>query len=525
MSSARFAPDGQSFVYSASWEGLPYAAFLGRPESPDVRDLQLEHARILSISQAGDMAVLFGPQDIVRAYGSRTLARIPMAGGARRDLLTGVVDADWIPGADTLAVIRDPGGGRRWTVEFPAGTTVHDAPAAWSLRVSPDGSRVAFFEGPVDVLDSAPESMITVIDKSGHKATVARGLSGAGLAWAPSGNEIWFTAARPRQQSPGPQLHAVSLEGVERTVYQAPDWLVLHDISADNRVLLSRNSIRVNVVCQRPGDESERELGWLVASMANSLSSDGQTLIFADGLSGRTTAGNATVFRRGTDGSPAVSLGETRGGGGRLSPDQQWVLAEQEGNLMLLPAGAGSTVKLPKGEVVRFGGRAWLRDSKHIVFTGDPGNGKPRGYIQEIPAGWPRAFTPEGVSLAGKAAVRSADSILGRVNAGWALFSIQGGAPQPVPALTPGDIPVEWSHDGRFVYTVDTAGDVRSTAIDVRRVEIATGARELWKTLSPSDPVGVEGLRATVVITPDARSYCYSYMRRLGDLFVADGLK
>ena len=32
-------------------------------------------------------------------------------------------------------------------------------------------------------------------------------------------------------------------------------------------------------------------------------------------------------------------------------------------------------------------------------------------------------------------------------------------------------------------------------------------------------------MRATVVITPDARSYCYSYMRRLGDLFVVDGLK
>ena len=64
VSSARFTPDGQSFVYSASWEGQPYAAFLGRPESPDVRDLQLADARILSISRAGDMAMLFGPQNI-----------------------------------------------------------------------------------------------------------------------------------------------------------------------------------------------------------------------------------------------------------------------------------------------------------------------------------------------------------------------------------------------------------------------------------------------------------------------------
>ena len=110
VSSARFTPDGQSFVYSASWEGQPYAAFLGRPESADARDLQLKDSRILSISRAGDMAVLFGPQNIEQAFGVRTLARIPMAGGARRDVLTGVVDADWIPGTDALAVIRDPGG-------------------------------------------------------------------------------------------------------------------------------------------------------------------------------------------------------------------------------------------------------------------------------------------------------------------------------------------------------------------------------------------------------------------------------
>lgn len=523
VSSARFTPDGQSFVYSASWDGQPYAAFLGRPESPDVRDLRLQDARILSISRAGDMAILFGPQNVVRAFGARTLARIPMAGGARRDVLTGIMEADWIPGTDALAVIRDPGGGRPWTVEFPVGTTIHESRAAWSLRVSPDGNRVAFFEGPVG-FDGAPESMITVIDKSGQKSTLSRELSGLGLAWAPSGTELWFTATRPRQQSTGPQLHAVSLAGVERTVYSAPDWLVLHDISTDGRVLLSRNSIRVNVACQAAGEANERELGWLVQSIANGLSPDGQTLIFFDGLSGGTVTGNATVFRRSTDGSPAVSLGEARGGGA-LSPDGRWVLAQLEGTLILLPAGAGSTVKLPKGDVVQFGRGAWLGDSKRIVFTGDPGDGNPRGYIQEIPAGLPRAITPVGVSLAGKAAVRDDKSVLGRVGVTWALYPIHAGEAQPVPALRSGDIPLQWSHDGRYVYAVDNVGGVAPPAVEVFRVELTTGARVLWKTLAPPDTVGVEALRAAVVITPDARSYCYSYMRRLGDLFVVDGLK
>jgi eukaryotic-like serine/threonine-protein kinase len=524
VSAARFTPDGQSFVYSASWEGQPYAAFLGRPESPDVRDLQLGEARILSISRAGDMAMLLGQQGITGAIGERTLARVPMAGGARRELLTGVVDADWIPGSDALAVIRDPGGGRPWTVEFPLGTTVHEARAAWSLRVSPDASRVAFFEGP-SFFSGDPVAMITVIDKAGQKSTVSRSWSGLGLAWAPSGAEIWFTATRPSQQSAGPQLQAVTLAGVERTVYSAPDWLVLHDISSNGRVLLSRNSIRVNVACQAPGEATERDLGWQVASFANALSSDGRTLIFVDGLSGRTRAGTATVFRRSTDGSAAVALGETRGGVA-LSPDGQWVLAPMDENYVLLPAGAGTVVQLPKGEIVRFTGGAWLRDSKRIVFTGGPRDGKAKGYIQDIPDGLPRAITPDGVVLAAKAAVRDDNFVLGRVGSTWSLYSIHGGEVLPAPAVKPGDLPVQWSDDGRSVYVVETRRDAAPPAFDVFHVELTTGARVLWKTLTPRDPVGVEGVYGNnLVLTPDARSYCYSYMRRLGDLFVVDGLK
>ena len=529
VSSARFAPDGRSFVYSASWEGQPYANFLARAESPDARDLQLEEARILSISRAGDMAVLFSPQSLSQAFGVRTLARISMAGLARQDLDTGIVDADWIPATDTLAVIRDSGGSRPWTVEFPRGTTVHEAPAAWSLRVSPDGSRVAFFEGPA-LFDSAPKSMITVIDRSGHKSTLSRDLAGIGLAWATSGSEIWFTATRPSQPSQGPQLHAVSLEGVERTVYTAPDWLVLHDISADGRVLLSRNSIRINIACQRPGETSARDLVWLVGGQANGLSSDGQTLIFSDGLTSQTLAGNSTVFRRNTDGTAAVALGEA-GGVGPLSPDGRWVLAGLGGNRILLPAGAGSIVTLPKGDVVRdvvrFGGGAWLSDSKHIVFAGVAGDGKGRGYIQEIPAGLPRAFTPDGVTVVAQGPVRDDNTVLGLVGDTWTLFSIHGGDAQPVPALKRSDVPLQWSTDGRVVYTMNNPGrgSPPAAAIDVFRVEVATGARALWKTLTPSDPVGVQAARASVLITRDARSYCYSYVRRLGDLFVADGLK
>lgn len=531
VSSARFSPDGQSLIYSASWEGRPYRVFLGGARSGDARDLGVDGARVLSISNAGDMALLFGPQNIQRAFGTRTLARIPMAGGARRDLLNGVVDADWIPGTNDLAVIRDPGGNRPWIVEFPIGTPVHETRAAWSIRVSPDGNRVAFFEGPA-VFDSVPEGMVTVVERSGQKSTLSKGWTGLGLAWTPTGDEIWFTGthggvadpANTTNESRGgpPWLQAVSLSGVERTVHRAPDWLVLHDISRDGQVLLARNTIRMEMACRRPSDESERDLSWLYSSLTGAISLDGETVIFHDVLGGRTPSGNPTVFRRNLDGSPAIPLGE--GLARALSPDKKWVLAQLQDDLVLLPMGAGANVTLPKGGLRRVAGGAWL-DATRIVFLGIPDDNQPRGYVQEIPDGAPRAITPPGVVLAFRAAVHDNSSVLGQLEGQWRLYPTAGGEPTPVRALSSNDVPVQWSDDGRFMYAMESVSPPGRPSRDVYRVELATGKRVLWKTLGPRDAVGVEATAANIAIAPNGQSYCYSFTRRLGDLFIATGLQ
>ena len=531
VSSARFVPDGQSFLYSATWERQPYGVFLGRPDGGDSRDLGLEGGRVLSISNSGNMAVLFGDQNIVRTFGVRTLARVPMAGGARRDLVNGIVDADWIPGTDTLAVIRDPGNNRPWVVEFPMGTPVHEARAAWSLRVSPDGNRVAFFEGPL-FFDSLPAAMVSVVHRSGQKSTLSRGWSGFGLAWTPSGDEIWFTGTHGSVADPAsttnesrvgaPWLQAVSLAGVERTVHRAPDWLVLHDIAADGRVLLSRNSIRMDMACQRPGETSERDLSWLTASLPSGISSDGETVVFHDVLIGRTPSGNPTIFRRDLDGSAAIPLGE--GNARALSPDKMWVLAQVQENFVLLPMGAGSRVTLPTGSLQRVAGGTWL-DARRIVFLGLAEDNQPRGYVQDIPDGAPRAITPAGVILSPRAAVRDNASVLGRLQDQWNLYPIAGGDPTRVHALTGTDIPVQWSDDGRFIYALESVAPPGTASRDVWRVELSTGRRTHWKALGPRDPVGVEATAANIAIAPDGRSYCYSFMRRLGDLFIATGLQ
>jgi hypothetical protein len=60
--------------------------------------------------------------------------------------------------------------------------------------------------------------------------------------------------------------------------------------------------------------------------------------------------------------------------------------------------------------------------------------------------------------------------------------------------------------------------------VKVYRLDVATGAKELWKELLPADAAGVTQV-GTVVPTPDGRAYVYSYIRLLSEMYVVEGLK
>src|SRR5262252_10026594 len=54
---ARFAPDGQSLVYSASFGGDAPEIFTTRPQSPESRSLRLAGSALLAVSSTGEMAI------------------------------------------------------------------------------------------------------------------------------------------------------------------------------------------------------------------------------------------------------------------------------------------------------------------------------------------------------------------------------------------------------------------------------------------------------------------------------------
>ena len=95
--SARFAPDGKTVIYSAAWEGKPLDLFTTRPESPQSQEMLPRGAQVLAISSAGEMLLSLGSRPRDAFLYSGTLARVPLVGGAPREILDNVEWADWSP--------------------------------------------------------------------------------------------------------------------------------------------------------------------------------------------------------------------------------------------------------------------------------------------------------------------------------------------------------------------------------------------------------------------------------------------
>jgi len=146
--SARFAPDGKTVIYSAAWEGKPLDLYTTRPESPQSQLLEPKGADVLAVSASGEMllALHSKPRDSSFLYAG-TLARVPLVGGAPREILNDVEWADWSPDGTNVAIVHDVAARKR--LEFPLGKVLYEADG-WigNPRVAPDGKSVAFVDHP-----------------------------------------------------------------------------------------------------------------------------------------------------------------------------------------------------------------------------------------------------------------------------------------------------------------------------------------------------------------------------------------
>jgi len=482
----------------------------------------LSHTQLLSVSSTGEMAVLLDSRSVGTWVNEGTLARAPLSGGAPRAVVEHVQWADWSPDGSNLAIVRDVNGKNR--LEYPVGKVLYET-GGWigHPRVSPKGDLVAFIDHPIQGDDGGS---IAIVDRSGQKKSLTGEFfyTAQGLAWSPDGKEIWFTSSKTGADR---SLYAVTVSGGERLVARMPGTLLLLDIWKDGRVLLTRASWRRELIGLLPGEARERDLSWLDYTYPADLSADGKTLLFDEeggggGLAYSKSGGlNYAVYIRKTDGSPAVLLGA--GGAVALSPDEKWAIGQLQATpaqFVLMPTGAGESRQLTHDEINHAWAR-WLPSGKQFIFTGNEADRGVRFYVQDIGGGKPRAISPEGVH-----ATAFAVSPDGRYVAGIGpdqhgyLYAVAGGEPQPLNGFPPGEQPIAWSGDSRFLY-IYRPGDLPT---QVSKLDINSGQRTPFRQLMPSDPAGVETI-GPIMLTLDAKTCVYGYHRTLSDLYLVEGLK
>ncbi len=516
---ARFAPDGPSIYYSASWNGEPVQLYSTQSDNPESRPLNLVNSTLFAVS-ASQLAISMGCKDRYIGLCQGTLGLVPPAGGTPREVADGVLAADWSADGSEMALILQVAG--KYRVEFPRGKMLYESthPLGY-LRIAPRGNAVAF--GEFSSVDG-DAGWVLAVDRNGKQLLRSPTfVSVEGVAWAPSGDEVW--AGATRTEGWANEVVGLGLNGKERVVLRLPGVLRLHDVSRDGRVLLSKESWRSGLQFRGPADKKERDLSWLDYATLRDISADGSWISFDDW--GSAAGASGLAFLRKTDGSPAIKLGQY--GEPILSPDAKQVLASNTATVnlvgfVLLPTGVGEIQQVGVSGMQETTSMGFMPDGKAIYYAGDDGHGW-KMFIQDIPGGTPRGVSPaisvkrnhfEGHYLSPDGRTFFSRDLSER----GGLYPIAGGDPRVIPGWLPEDIWVAWAADGRSIYVYHDD----KTSAPLYRLELATGKRELITTLAPSDPAGVTTI-VNVRMTADGKTYGYSFSRELSDLFLVEGVR
>ena len=518
---ARFATDGRTIYYSASWNGQPVQIYSTLPDSPESRPLSMVNSTLFAVSPS-ELAISVGCEDRYIGNCVGTLGEVPLAGGSPREIAPNVVAADWSYDSKEMAVVRRAAG--KYHVEFPRGKTIYEGGhALGNLRISPDAKTIAFTE--FFSLDG-DGGWVVVVDRNGKELVRSKDFTSLeGLAWPPSGREVWVAGTRTSGWADA--VWGVGLNGKERIVLRLPGMLRLHDVAPDGRILLTHESWRSELQYRGTKDSQERNLSWLDYANLSDLSDDGSMIAFDDW--GEASGLADLAYVRKADGSPATKLGQFYSP--VLSPDGRSVLtsdASQAGatsGLLLVPTGTGDIQRIGSEGAGSSPSMGFMPGGKTIYLTSFDGQGW-RISLQDLASGSLHVISPP-VSPTGGAHF---ESHLASPDGKWifahdlsgqgTLYSVAGGTTHAIPSCKADDIWIRWSADGKSGYVYH---DEKISA-SVFRIDVASGKRDRVWTLTPGDPAGVTSIYR-VRMSADAKSYAYSYVRELSDLFQVAGVR
>lgn len=213
------------------------------------------------------------------------------------------------------------------------------------LRFSRAGDKIAFVDHSTFGDD---RGVIDFIDLQGNRKALTQEFSSVqGLAWAPDGNEIWFTAAdgsEPRS------VRAVNLNGKQRMLLSSPSVLHFQDISKDGDVLINSDTERDQQIFADTQSGQVRDFSFYPFENATAISRDSRMFLLNAYVTGPTSDYN--LYTQSTYGSAPVLIGQ--GAGLAFSFDGKWALALDPihlNHLRIIPTGVGegSTLTAPPG--------------------------------------------------------------------------------------------------------------------------------------------------------------------------------
>jgi hypothetical protein len=469
----------------------------------------------MAVSSNAELAFATNQQDL-QTIREGTLSRVPLLGGAPRPVVDRVNYADWGPGGSDLAIVRVVGSQQR--LEFPIGTVLFqtEGEIGWP-RVSPDGEHVAFLDWPVPDDD---RGAVVIVDRKGVRLAVSPSWEAVrGLAWVPSGDEVWYTAADTRTDY-AYAIQALGIGRSERRVFSAPADVIVHDIAKDGRVLFARYDRTIRVEASIAGETSLRDLSWLGGSFGRDISSDGRRVLLSN--FGRGSSPNYDVYVRGSNDAVATRVGE--GQPQQFLSDGKSALAVIHGppsRLVVHPIGPGESKTVMTGNVTVTQARSLGSTERLLIIGTEPGNGV-RAYVTDIKGATPRAITPAGITGdANHVAVsRDGQRVVFRSpeEGAMTIYSTTGEPPRAVNGFESGEAAIGWTSDDRMVLTLTNSKPRQLVAVDP-----STGKRTTLRTFTPASP-GLTG-PSDFAQTPDGRSYVANYQQRKMTLFVVQGLK
>jgi hypothetical protein len=364
---------------------------------------------------------------------------------------------------------------------------------------------------------------VVVVDRDGRRVAASPEWGSLdGIAWAPSGREVYFTASEAGADN---SLRSLSLDGKVRMVLSGSGRFVLHDTAPDGRVLLERASFRSEIVFRRAAEHEDRDLSWLDFSAVVGISPKGDRVLFYE--SGEGGGPEYATFLRKTDGSPPVRLGAGRALD--LSPDGRFVMSVDIRNasgLDLTPTGPGEIRHVRIPGIVAHEDAGFLADSTRIFVTGRDAAGKRATWLTDVQGREPRLLPlPDGrilrqntFSQDGSHFVASCPEDAGY--GGSCFYDTALGKPTPVPGAQKQWIAISVDAQGRLYYR-DRAADKAESLL---RLEPKTGKATTLAELAPRDRAGVFGV-LDVNVAADGEAWAYTFQRRLSDLHIVTGFK